>query len=67
MNFLLMNKIKLGWLAAFMYDIKIDFFGLNINIGDLSGSLTSIINGVLDILPVELKMNCRVYGILEQH
>lgn len=43
MNFLLMNKIKLGWLAAFMYDIKIDFFGLNINIGDLSGSLTSII------------------------
>lgn len=35
--------MKLGWIASFLYSINVNFFGLKIDIGDLSGSLTSII------------------------
>lgn len=35
--------MNLGWIASFLYSININFFGLEIDIGDLAGSLTSII------------------------
>lgn len=35
--------MSIGSLAAFMYDIRVNLFGLDINLGDLSNSLISII------------------------